>query len=277
MITYFLRNDGFGSAREYFSQKDSNYKRNQFGVSFGGPIRKELNELKAELERAVDEGWPDEQVEALRHWANVVGSTGAPFDAWLTLRGLRTLFPRIERQQINAMIVAQYLERHPAVAMVHYPGLPSHPGHAIANRQQRGFGAAGAKIYVGAGNGAYLRNMMTSPHNVRKDALAKKPRAVEVIEVADKTVLSDGARSIELYRIANGHAEGMLIAYLHDVKLGYVTDLWAPGRDTEFGTARQRALVDAVEKAGIRPERFAGGHGGVASYPEFVAKVKAAK
>jgi len=81
------------------------------------------------------------QVEALRHWANVVGSTGAPFDAWLTLRGLRTLFPRIERQQINAMIVAQYLERHPAVAMVHYPGLPSHPGHAIANRQQRGFGA----------------------------------------------------------------------------------------------------------------------------------------
>ncbi|MGK4456062.1 PLP-dependent transferase, partial [Klebsiella pneumoniae] len=47
------------------------------------------------------------QVEALRHWANVVGSTGAPFDAWLTLRGLRTLFPRIERQQINAMIVAQ--------------------------------------------------------------------------------------------------------------------------------------------------------------------------
>ena len=141
----------------------------------------------------------------------------------------------------------------------------------------RGFGAAGAKIYVGAGNGAYLRNMMTSPHNVRKDSLAKKPRSVEVIEVADKTVLGDGTRSIELYRIANGHAEGMLIAYLPDVKLGYVTDLWAPGRDTEFGTARQRALVDAVEKAGIRPERFAGGHGSVASYPEFAAKVKGAK
>mgnify|MGYP003352073259 CR=1 FL=1 len=101
--------------------------------------------------------------------------------------------------------------------------------------------------------------------------------AVEVIEVADKTVLGDGARSIVLYRIANGHAEGMLIAYLPDVKLGYVTDLWAPGRDTEFGTARQRALVDAVEKAGIRPERFAGGHGSVASYPEFAAKVKGAK
>ncbi len=81
------------------------------------------------------------EVEALRHWGNVVGSTGAPFDAWLTLRGLRTLFPRMERQQINAMAVAQYLEHHSAVSIVHYPGLSSHPGHAIASRQQRGFGA----------------------------------------------------------------------------------------------------------------------------------------
>ncbi|NIJ16330.1 cystathionine gamma-synthase [Sphingobium vermicomposti] len=81
------------------------------------------------------------QVEQLRHWANVVGSAGAPFDSWLTLRGLRTLFPRMEQQQINAMAVAQFLENHPAVAKVHYPGLPTHPSHAIASRQQRGFGA----------------------------------------------------------------------------------------------------------------------------------------
>ncbi|MGE4429980.1 MAG: cystathionine gamma-synthase [Sphingobium sp.] len=77
----------------------------------------------------------------LRHWANVVGSTGSPFDAWLTLRGLRTLFPRIERQQANAMAIARHLEGHSAVAKVYYPGLASHPGHAIATRQQRGFGA----------------------------------------------------------------------------------------------------------------------------------------
>jgi cystathionine gamma-synthase len=82
-----------------------------------------------------------EQAAALRQWGNIVGSIGAPFDAWLTLRGLRTLFPRLERQQINAMVIAQYLVRHPVVAKVHYPGLPSHAGHAIASRQQRGFGA----------------------------------------------------------------------------------------------------------------------------------------
>ncbi|HWJ70316.1 MAG TPA: cystathionine gamma-synthase [Sphingobium sp.] len=81
------------------------------------------------------------QAERLRHWANVVGSTGAPFDAWLTLRGLRTLFARIERQQANAMAIARHLDAHPAVARVYYPGLPTDPGHAIAARQQRGFGA----------------------------------------------------------------------------------------------------------------------------------------
>lgn len=81
------------------------------------------------------------EVQELRHWANVLGSAGAPFDSWLTMRGLRTLFPRMEQQQINAMAVANFLENHPAVAKVHFPGLPSDPGHAIASRQQRGFGA----------------------------------------------------------------------------------------------------------------------------------------
>jgi len=84
-----------------------------------------------------------EPVEAqeLRHWANVVGSAGAPFDSWLTLRGLRTLFARMQLQQSNAMAVATWLDQHPAVSKVHYPGLPAHPGHAIASRQQDGFGA----------------------------------------------------------------------------------------------------------------------------------------
>lgn len=82
-----------------------------------------------------------DQAAQLRQWANIVGCGGAPFDAWLTLRGLRTLFARMEMQQANAMAIARHLEAHPAVAAVHYPGLPSHAGHAVAARQQRGFGA----------------------------------------------------------------------------------------------------------------------------------------
>jgi len=80
-------------------------------------------------------------VEALSAWANIAGTTGAPFDAYMILRGLRTLFPRIERQQTNAMAAAQFLVQHPLIAAVHYPGLDSDPGHPIASVQQSGFGA----------------------------------------------------------------------------------------------------------------------------------------
>lgn len=79
-------------------------------------------------------------LERIRHWSNVVGSIGAPFDAWLTLRGLRTLFPRMERMERSAAAIARHLESHPAVAKVYYPGLASHASHQIAARQQRGFG-----------------------------------------------------------------------------------------------------------------------------------------
>ncbi|MFC3073292.1 cystathionine gamma-synthase [Shinella pollutisoli] len=83
----------------------------------------------------------DADAEKLRFWANITGVTGSPFDAYLTLRGIRTLFPRVERQQANALAVAEFLAAHPAVSAVHYPGLASHPGHALAKRQQAGFGA----------------------------------------------------------------------------------------------------------------------------------------
>ena len=80
-------------------------------------------------------------VDALVAWANVTGVTGSPFDAYLTLRGVRTLFARVEQQQKTAARVAAFLDQHPAVSAVHYPGLPAHPGHAIAKAQQTGFGA----------------------------------------------------------------------------------------------------------------------------------------
>jgi cystathionine gamma-synthase len=82
-----------------------------------------------------------EDVEQLIWWANCCGVTGAPFDAWLTLRGLRTLHARIERQQATAGIIAEALSKLPEVKAVHYPGLANHPGKSIAARQQKGFGA----------------------------------------------------------------------------------------------------------------------------------------
>jgi len=82
-----------------------------------------------------------EDVEQLVWWANCTGVTGAPFDAWLTLRGLRTLGVRIERQQRSAGKIAAWLAAQPRVSAVYYPGLETHPTHAIARAQQSGFGA----------------------------------------------------------------------------------------------------------------------------------------
>jgi len=73
-------------------------------------------------------------------WANCLGVTGAPFDSFLTLRGVRTLFPRMREHEANAARVVELLVAHPAVDRVHYPGLPTHAGHALARRQQTGFG-----------------------------------------------------------------------------------------------------------------------------------------
>jgi cystathionine gamma-synthase len=77
----------------------------------------------------------------LKWWANCNGLTGAPFDSFLTLRGLRTLGVRLRQHQENAERVALALDRHDAVRKVYYPGLEQHVGHALAARQQQGFGA----------------------------------------------------------------------------------------------------------------------------------------
>lgn len=81
-----------------------------------------------------------ERVLALRTTFRIHGPVLDPFAAWLVLRGLKTLGLRMERHNANALALARALAGHPKVERVHYPGLPEHPGHAIAHRQMRGFG-----------------------------------------------------------------------------------------------------------------------------------------
>ena len=83
----------------------------------------------------------DEQLEKqLRFHQNAVGAVPSPFDCWLLLRGIKTLALRVERQSENAMVVAQALESNRGVRRVHYPGLESHAGRPVAQRQRRLFG-----------------------------------------------------------------------------------------------------------------------------------------
>lgn len=80
-------------------------------------------------------------LDELKLWNNSLGTIGAPFDSYLTLRGLRTLELRVHRAQDNAEQIAAFLNGHDKVSRVYYPGLKSHPGHEIAAKQQEGFGA----------------------------------------------------------------------------------------------------------------------------------------
>jgi cystathionine gamma-synthase len=81
-----------------------------------------------------------ELAQTLAYHQNAMGGTNGPFDAWLTLRGLRTLGVRMDRHCDNAERIVEYLTRHQAVTRVLYPGLPDHPGHETATKQMRRYG-----------------------------------------------------------------------------------------------------------------------------------------
>lgn len=74
----------------------------------------------------------------MRSWRRTAGAVPGPFEAWLLVRGMRTLFLRVRRASETALAIARHFERHPGLSAVLYPGLPSHPGHAIAARQMNG-------------------------------------------------------------------------------------------------------------------------------------------
>ncbi len=102
-----------------------------------------------------------ELAEELKGWANCLGITGAPFDSYLTLRGVRTIHTRIRQHQENAIQIVDLLQEHAAVGHVYFPGIPSHPGHDVAKRQQKGFGGM-ISFEIDGGEGAvreFLENL----------------------------------------------------------------------------------------------------------------------
>ena len=98
----------------------------------------------------------------LAYLQNAVGAIPGPMDAFLTLRGLKTLHVRMERHADNAIDLARWLEAHPAVERVLYPGLPSHPQHELAKRQMRGFGGM-ITIFLRGGLAA-AQHMLSRTH-----------------------------------------------------------------------------------------------------------------
>src|SRR5687767_889630 len=117
----------------------------------------------------------DDHIEWLKFIQNAEGAIIGPMDAWLVLRGTKTLPIRMERHNANAMALAQFLAAHPKVKRVHYPGLPSHPQHDLARRQMLGFGGLVA-FEMGS-----LERARTVLNSVQLMALAESLGGVETI------------------------------------------------------------------------------------------------
>jgi cystathionine gamma-synthase len=143
------------------------------------------------------------QLETLAWWGNCLGLTGSPFDSFLTLRGVRTLFARMRLHEENAHLVAHALESHPAVLAVHYPGLESHPGHALASGQQSGFG--GMVSFVVRGGAPAVEQLTDS---LRCFTLAESLGGVESL-VAHPATMTHASMDADARRVA-GIGDGLV-------------------------------------------------------------------
>ena len=166
------------------------------------------------------------QHEQLSWWANCLGLTGSPFDSFLTLRGLRTLDARLRVHQENTQALVALLDGHPAVRALHYPGLASHPGHALAARQQHGFGAM-LSVELEGGE-AEVRAFIDG---LQYFTLAESLGGVESL-VAHPATMTHAAMSAEA-RAAAGISDGLLRL---SVGIEHVDDLVA-----DIQAALQRA------------------------------------
>jgi cystathionine gamma-synthase len=169
-----------------------------------------------------------EQHQQLTWWANCLGLTGSPFDSFLTLRGLRTLDARLRVHQDNAAALVALLDGHPAVSALHYPGLPAHPGHALAARQQYGFGAM-LSVEL-AGGEAAVRAFVAG---LQFFTLAESLGGVETL-VAHPATMTHAAMSPQARALA-GITDGML---RFSVGIEHVDDLLA---DLAAALARAQA------------------------------------
>jgi len=134
--------------------------------------------------------------EELAWWNNCLGLAGAPFDSYLTLRGLRTLAARLRVHAENALQLAQLLDAHPAVSQVYFPGLPTDPGHALAQRQQGSFGAM--LSFELAGGEAQVRALLDG---LRCYSLAESLGGVESL-IAHPATMTHASMTPEARRVA---------------------------------------------------------------------------
>jgi glyoxylase-like metal-dependent hydrolase (beta-lactamase superfamily II) len=150
-----------------------------------------------------------------------------------------------------------------------------HVDHVGGMRQ---FIAEGATVVVGKGDGDYFRRALARPQTQNWNAPDKsKPYNPMVIENTGKWSIKEGTRELDFFMIDNPHADDMQMGWLPDLKLGLVTDIWNPGPPVTSSNPNLASVVHAVDKLGLKPTKFAGGHGSVGDYAQAEKVVKAAE
>ncbi|MBS0583811.1 MAG: cystathionine gamma-synthase [Proteobacteria bacterium] len=184
--------------------------------------------------------WKDAAVgEQLAWWCNCLGVSGGAFDSYLTLRGLRTLQPRLRAHQENAAVIVEILDAHPAVEKVYFPGLASHPQHALAARQQRGFGAMLSFDLAGG-----VPAVEAFVNGLQSFTLAESLGGVESL-VAHPATMTHAAMDAEARRVA-GLGDGLLRL---SVGIEAIEDLSA---DIEAALDRAASFLDSRAVANAR-------------------------
>jgi len=143
----------------------------------------------------------------------------------------------------------------------------------------RGYAAAGADLIVGDDTEDHYKAVLKAPHRLYPDAFSTNPRKVKILEVEDDEAASitDGHRVIRLLTIPNRHAAGMLVPYIEDVKMIFVSDLYNPElfADTipPLFSYWSNDLLDALQPLALDIQWLAGAHGGVTTYERFINQV----
>jgi glyoxylase-like metal-dependent hydrolase (beta-lactamase superfamily II) len=160
--------------------------------------------------------------------------------------------------EMSRLTIAEAARRFPGKPFKYLVLTHHHMDHVNGARV---FAAKGADLVFPTGDRQYFAAQMQAPNRVRNDELWQKPRDVGLIEVSEKTTLTDGVRRIDLYVIASSHAKSSLIAVIPDADFGWVVDLWSPTRDIPGALASHREFVAGLRKFGVMPTLWAGGHG----------------
>jgi cystathionine gamma-synthase len=180
-----------------------------------------------------------ELVEQIKWWANCIGITAAPFDCLLTTRGLRTLNVRMKQHLENTERIIEFLQQHPAIEKIHYPGLAEHPGHEIARNQQAHFGAMVSFELKGGFN-----EVKTLVNNLKYFTLAESLGGVESL-ICHPATMTHAAMAPEA-QLTAGIKQNLIRL---SVGIEQVDDLLA---DLEYGLTRSQ--IKSVEPKPLKEQ-----------------------